>query len=103
MGYPWDLMDRLRDEMLRPIGMNLVYNEPPISKENWLEHLRTRGRESFTVEDVVDSVRTNESSSVSDVEEAAEYSEQAGYEGWYQGEDIRKYLASASSISKSRS
>ncbi|KAF2709129.1 hypothetical protein K504DRAFT_295783 [Pleomassaria siparia CBS 279.74] len=47
MIYPWDLMDRLGDEVLRPKGMNLVYNDPPISRENWLEKLQTRGREGI--------------------------------------------------------
>lgn len=35
-GYPWDRMDRLRDE-IRPSGITLEYSEPSLSKENWLE------------------------------------------------------------------
>jgi hypothetical protein len=34
--YPWDLMDDLRDRILRPNGMDLVYNEPIVTKEQWL-------------------------------------------------------------------
>jgi hypothetical protein len=35
-GYPWDRMDRIRDE-IRPCGITLEYSEPPLSKEDWLE------------------------------------------------------------------
>ncbi|KIW29054.1 uncharacterized protein PV07_04900 [Cladophialophora immunda] len=35
-GYPWDRMDRLRDE-IRPYGIALEYSEPSLSREDWLE------------------------------------------------------------------
>jgi hypothetical protein len=41
MGYPWDLMDSLRDEILKPSGRNLVYNQPVRSKDEWLKFVRT--------------------------------------------------------------
>ncbi|KAF2736402.1 hypothetical protein EJ04DRAFT_597134 [Polyplosphaeria fusca] len=41
-GYPWDRMDRVRDEVMRPNGMDLVYCDPHISKENWLRDVRKR-------------------------------------------------------------
>ncbi|KAL5375075.1 hypothetical protein DPSP01_011491 [Paraphaeosphaeria sporulosa] len=34
--YPWELMDRVRDEVLRPSGRELTYSEPPFeTKEAW--------------------------------------------------------------------
>lgn len=35
--YPWDRMDKIRDELLRPNRMDLVYSTPIISKEQWLK------------------------------------------------------------------
>lgn len=34
-GYPWERMDRLRDEF-RPHGLVVEYNQPPLTKEEWL-------------------------------------------------------------------
>lgn len=88
--YPWKSIDYLTDDVLRSKGINLVYNEPPsqmqtggkegITANEWFESVQFRGRERRTVED-----------------QATESSEEAEYEGWYQGEDIRKYLVSTSS------
>ncbi|KAF2449554.1 hypothetical protein P171DRAFT_195334 [Karstenula rhodostoma CBS 690.94] len=34
--YPWELMERVRDEVLRPSGRELTYSKPPFeSKEAW--------------------------------------------------------------------
>lgn len=96
MGYPWDLMDCLRDDLLRPNGMDLVYNKPPISKEGWLKFVRTP--QVFTDEDVIDSASIHQHDLVDDGEQSSEFSEQEGYEGEYQGEDIRKYFLSTSRI-----
>lgn len=35
-GYPWDRVDRLRDEF-SPYGLVIEYNEPLLTKEEWLE------------------------------------------------------------------
>lgn len=35
-GYPWDRMDRLRDEF-SPHGLVIEYNEPLLTREEWLE------------------------------------------------------------------
>lgn len=35
-GYPWDRMDRIRDE-IRPHGIELVYSKPAVTKERWLK------------------------------------------------------------------
>lgn len=57
-GYPWDRLDRVR-ERCRPLGIRLEYDEPPLSKEAWLECLEEedeeRGRGS--VEDVGNAPR----------------------------------------------
>ena len=34
--YPWDRMDRINDKF-SPLGLAITYNEPPISKEEWLK------------------------------------------------------------------
>lgn len=41
-GYPWDRMDNLRDGILRPLGIDLVYNKPLISKSEWLQFLNDK-------------------------------------------------------------
>ena len=33
--YPWDGLDDIRDEILRPSGRELTYDEPPCSKVEW--------------------------------------------------------------------
>jgi hypothetical protein len=40
MGYPWDMMDKIRDKYLRPKGLDLIYNKPMMSKEAWLKFCR---------------------------------------------------------------
>lgn len=59
-GYPWDRLDRVR-ERCRPLGIRLEYDEPPLSKEAWLESLEDedeeRGRGSVEVEDVGNAPR----------------------------------------------
>jgi hypothetical protein len=40
-GYPWDRMDMVRDQTLRPNGMDLVYIKPFVSKDVWLHHIKT--------------------------------------------------------------
>lgn len=37
VGYPWDLMDEVRDESMRPNGINLIYNEPPLTRDAYLD------------------------------------------------------------------
>jgi hypothetical protein len=39
-GYPWDRIDKIRDEV-RPRGIALEYSEPPLSKKAWLEQMRS--------------------------------------------------------------
>jgi hypothetical protein len=38
-GYPWDRMDKVRDRLLRPNGIDLIYSAPPITKDDWLKKL----------------------------------------------------------------
>ncbi|EMD97558.1 hypothetical protein COCC4DRAFT_75024 [Bipolaris maydis ATCC 48331] len=37
--YPWDRMDNVRDHLLRPNGMDLIYSTPSLPKEDWLNRL----------------------------------------------------------------
>jgi hypothetical protein len=34
--YPWDRMDEIRYGVMRPYGLDLIYNEPTMHKEVWL-------------------------------------------------------------------
>jgi hypothetical protein len=36
-GYPWDRMDRVRDEVFAPLRLELEYTTPPLTKERWLK------------------------------------------------------------------
>lgn len=40
-GYPWDRMDKLRAEF-SPHGIVLEYNEPTLTKEEWLQAIKPR-------------------------------------------------------------
>jgi hypothetical protein len=52
--YPWDRMDNVRDEILRPNGRDLMYNEPYISRGEWLgQFIETEECESDSDEAIV--------------------------------------------------
>ncbi|KAJ5091783.1 F-box domain protein [Penicillium alfredii] len=40
-GYPWDRMDKVREE-IRPYGVALGYDEPPLSKKEWQEEVDSK-------------------------------------------------------------
>ncbi|PVH99441.1 hypothetical protein DM02DRAFT_564599 [Periconia macrospinosa] len=92
--YPWDLIDDLRDKVLRPKGIDLSYNDPPILKEKWREYLDSFKREALMDEGVDCSSQSRESSLASEEDQSTESSEQAEYKGGYEGEDLRKYFIS---------
>lgn len=98
MGYPWDRMDKVRDQTLKPNGIDLVYSEPLIERDAWLKYVR-RGK--------VDTGLTCEGADEASINHAAENQhsngadeqENAGMlepelQSAYQGEDIRGYLVS---------
>jgi hypothetical protein len=87
-------MHNVRDQLLRPNGMDLVYNKPEISKEGWLEYVRTPRTEyegSEYIDNVVDNVVDNEQPGPVDEEMDMVLPERQTI---YHGEDIRTYLAS---------
>ncbi|KAE8326020.1 hypothetical protein BDV39DRAFT_206406 [Aspergillus sergii] len=71
-GYPWDRMDRIRDE-IQPHGLVLEYSEPALTKEEWLRRLR-------------------DDSCAPSVTESLEALEMAYSERTYEGGDIREYF-----------
>ena len=81
MGYPWDRMHNVRDQVLRPNGMDLVYNRPEISKEGWLQYVRAPRTEYEESEYIV--VDNEEMDMVLPERQTI-----------YHGEDIRTYLVS---------
>jgi hypothetical protein len=93
MGYPWDRMDRVSGQTLKPNGLDLVYNKPPISRDAWLKFVRTRELDGDEDEAVVDDIADNEQSSVADEQQNADTLE-PDFQCGYQGEDIRGYLVS---------
>lgn len=42
-GYPWDRMDKIRDE-IQPYGLMLEYNQPTLTKEEWLQPVKAPSR-----------------------------------------------------------
>ena len=91
MGYPWGRMNNVRDQMLRPNGIDLVYNGPVISKEGWLKHIRAERARSVILEGVDDMAENEQpGAAYEDMDEVAEPKAQTGYNG----EDIRLYLVS---------
>lgn len=95
-GYPWDRMDKVRDETLKPNGLSLEYNEPSVSKDKWLHCIRTGGLESETHDATVLDTAREEDKSAGDKEEVGEGLE-SDSQGGYHGEDIRGYLTPRSS------
>ncbi|KAJ4305103.1 hypothetical protein N0V90_000633 [Kalmusia sp. IMI 367209] len=99
MVYPWDPIDRLRDEVFRPVGINLVYNEPTFSKEKWLKYVVARDKgQILTNEDEGRSESSVVSTAFDSLDEGMDSDLDPGYEGEYQGEDIRKYLVPTSRV-----
>jgi hypothetical protein len=93
MGYPWDMMDKIRDKYLRPKGLDLIYNKPMMSKEAWLKFCRPGEFPHRGNEDVADSTAVGEQPSVTEEEDSMDLS-QSGLQNVYQGEDIRGYFIS---------
>ncbi|KAF2032737.1 hypothetical protein EK21DRAFT_60360 [Setomelanomma holmii] len=98
MGYPWDRMDTVRDRTLAPNGLDLVYNKPSISKDAWLEYIRTEEADSDANDTLVDDTAQNEQSSAADEQVNTDI---LGSEVQrdYQGEDIRGYFIGKSNAS----
>lgn len=90
-GYPWDRMDKVRDETMKPNGLTLEYNKPSISKDEWLHYIRTGGVESDTHDATILDTAREEEGSAKDKEEVGEGLESIS-QGGYHGEDIRGYL-----------
>jgi hypothetical protein len=95
MGYPWDRMDRVREETLRPGGVELVYSEPMIGKEEWLGFVRREEGEHGEDEVVGNDTTESQHDSRIDEEENDGMIEPEVYSA-YQGEDIREYFISTS-------
>jgi hypothetical protein len=88
MGYPWDRMDRVRDEVCRPNGIELVYSEPLVERDKWLEYVRRSDSDDASVDDTAE----DEHSSMADEEDETEMLDTEPQWAAYQGEDIRKYF-----------
>lgn len=94
MEYPWDRMDTVKDQILKPNGLQLSYNKPPISKERWSELIMAGKCEGGCImhweEDVAEAMfydaaeSEHEQSSTDDELKSPAWS--------YEGEDIRKYM-----------
>ena len=74
-GYPWDRMDKIRDE-IRPYGMALEYSEPECTKDRWLERMK---------------LWKEERTSADSPEQSTE--EQSTPEPIFEGRDIREYFS----------
>jgi hypothetical protein len=95
MGYPWDRMDSVRDQAMRPFGLDLIYNKPLISRDAWLDRVRAERPGNDTDEAINDDMVQNEQSSTVDEQENAEMLEPEFHLA-YQGEDIRGYFVGKS-------
>jgi hypothetical protein len=95
MGYPWDWMEKVKDESFKPNGLGLVYNEPSISKDTWLNFCRTGEYGGDGNEEIADGTADSEQCSMADEEESANLFASV-LQSAYQGEDIRGYLISVS-------
>ncbi|ORY10989.1 hypothetical protein BCR34DRAFT_601742 [Clohesyomyces aquaticus] len=82
--YPWDRMDHIRDELLRPNGRDLIYQTPPISKDEWLG-FRKKEREAQRSEDETEWYE-NETDTATDAETRLQTPPS------YYGGGIREYL-----------
>jgi hypothetical protein len=102
MGYPWDRMDAIRDQILKPNGLQLSYNKPPISKERWSELVMNGSCEGGCIATRMDDA---EEAMMEHAVEATLYDateleheqsstdEELKSPAWsYEGDDIRKYM-----------
>jgi hypothetical protein len=90
MGYPWDNMMELRERLFSPNAMDLVYDEPFNSKDDWLDYLKKRNeyQESW-IEDLDASSSSDEEVNKIPLEnESSENEEEDSdddpFESWYQ-------------------
>ncbi|KAF2188456.1 hypothetical protein K469DRAFT_660153 [Zopfia rhizophila CBS 207.26] len=87
--YPWDWMDHIRDELLRPNRMNLIYGMPPMAKEEWLT-----GREERAARGPADEMECYEdvTEMAAEIETETENKIRAQTPPGYHGRDIREYF-----------
>ena len=87
--YPWDRMDKIRDEV-RPHGIALDYGIPPLTKEEWLKEKTTRGddEEELLLDHEEESVQGSTTSEPSDAE-----STYPALDDPNPGRDIREYFS----------
>jgi hypothetical protein len=94
MGYPWDRMDAIGDQILKPNGLQLSYNKPPISKERWSELIMNVNCEGGCIatrmDDAVEAMLYD--ATESEHEESSTDEESKSMAWSYEGEDIRKYM-----------
>jgi hypothetical protein len=95
MGFPWDRMNRVRDETLKTRGIELVHNQPSIERDSWLKFVRSKNidGEGDGDEEIEDNGADDEQESAADEHDVADLLEPE-FRGAYQGEDIREYLVS---------
>jgi hypothetical protein len=94
MGYPWDRMDTTRDQILKPNGLQLSYNKPPISKERWSELMMAGKCEGGCIGTRMDDADEAMLYDVAESEhDQSSTDEELKSPAWrYEGEDIRKYM-----------
>lgn len=83
--YPWDRMNHVRDGLLRPNGIDLCYNTPVISRENWL-----LGRERASKQPPSDEIESENETETKTEEVETRPTTPPGY----YGRDIREYFVS---------
>jgi len=91
-GYPWDRIDRVRDEICKPNGIELNYTKPTILKWAWLEYLEETERANRDEREGglpgVEATVEEESGEEMEGKEAEEIMEPG-----YYGRDIREFFA----------
>jgi hypothetical protein len=102
MGYPWDRMDAIRDQILEPNGLQLSYNKPPVSKERWSDLVMNGNCEGGCIatrmDDAYEAMMEHAVEAMLDDASESEHEQSSTDEdlkspAWsYEGEDIRKYM-----------
>lgn len=93
--YPWDRMDEIRDQVMRPHGLDLVYNEPSMSRHLWLQYHET-GKIDWAQANGVHLATINKSPATTKKEEEDseidDYLDTIHQQTGYHGQDIRSYM-----------
>jgi hypothetical protein len=92
MDYPWDRIETINNQTLKPNGLHLSYDKPPISRDRWSDLVMAGKCESGCVGTCDDDAAEAMVFDAAEYEQSSTDEEMKSPAWTYEGEDIRRYM-----------